>query len=226
MAFQTSVKTLAATAGRLLSRIVGYTLLGIFLNIVLLAMNWDAVAALWSQGLFAAESSDPQPGARLAGGLLLILIVISPIVYFVLGKKQGMSAAIAHIANQHKVPTIQFILAKFFDRYPELLNDLTASRNVIRQKCSNFHTFTQKQSFLVRTILNRFLSMFDFAGELDHAIAAIDDKNLPHAAKVESLSREMGQRLSLDDMQPGWLLPAMVVGANAGAVGLVRFFVG
>lgn len=219
MSLTESIKSLAKAGAILFSRILGYLALGLLLNLFILIYYWGSVSALWSS---AATLGTSPLLLRLAGALTLLAALASPVVYFILGKKQGISAAVFYIVNRQKEPVMHFTLTKFFEKYPELLVDLVASRPAILGKLGDVKTFAERQPYLVRLVLRSFLSRFDFVTEMDKAITTVEHSGLSGPAKIEMLSTEISRNLTLDTLQPGFGLPTLIVATNIGLVWLLN----
>lgn len=212
-----SIKILARAAATVLARIVAYLILGIVLNLILLSVYWSSVANLWSPP--AAETAMLLRGA---GALTLAIVLLSPLAYLILGKKQGISAALYVILDRHRVPVIHYLLTRFFARYPELLDQPGAERPALLAKLADLREFVGRQSFLIRLVLQNFLSQIDFAAELDRAMTEADQQGLTGNAKLDHVSAAVSRSAPAEAFEPGWQLPALVIGANVGLVWLIN----
>ena len=124
---------LAAKCGFLIiSRAIGFGLLGVLLNFVLLIIAWSEVSAAMHIG-HAAQTSLAWVALLLSVPFLLAMVLFMlPLMYFLFGKKHGVSQALHYALSQNREYFIQLVMGKFqtFVENRKLLTEGRASEKI------------------------------------------------------------------------------------------------
>jgi len=118
-----ALKTFAKISGSAILQMILFTIVGIFLNLLLFPFMWYEISGLIPEG--------GNPGAR-AGGPVVILValmyiwpvllfvavflVLFPVIFFFAGKKQAIKAAVSKLVNEKGDAMVGFIVSKFTER--------------------------------------------------------------------------------------------------------------
>lgn len=176
-----AIKTFAKVSGAVIMQIVLFTMVGVVLNLILTPFLWPELKSLVPQ--------ESNPGAR-AGGPVVILLVIwyflppvllallflvgLPLVFFFIGKKQGIKAAISKLVNEKGDSIVGFIVSKFTDRLannPEWKSSVQKNGMVVtvRKFFPGFIKTLQGLPWILKRPLKMVFEGIDFAGAVEEA---------------------------------------------------------
>lgn len=224
--FTSAITTFAKIGGAVLMQIFLFTMVGIVLNIILCIFLWPEFMALIPDGA--------NPGAR-AGGAAAILVVmmyvlpplslglffllLMPIVFFFIGKKQGIKAAISKLVHEKGDSMVGFIVAKFTERMannPEWKNSV--QQNGIVKTVQKFFPGFIKTLNGLPWILKRPLRLvfegIDFAGAVEEAYRTRPDAPINSPETNLHITTTIATKLKQKFQPPKGRLLLVLVGVN------------
>ncbi len=192
---------------RVSSRIAGYLVFGIALNLLLLFLFFGRFKAVDGISFTTA--------LRLAG---VLIIVASPVLYYLLGVRQGSRAAVHGLIVKYKAPLVHLLLSKILQRFPELFSGAEAARRLWGQVKEKFDEILGDNSLFLRMALRAFASHARFLGLAEDALDKFGDKSLEPAAKLEKMSEWVAERIPDERFAPSWTPLAVALILNVGLV--------
>ena len=116
----------------IMSRAIGFGLLGLLLNLILLIFAWPEISAALDIGHAAHTSLAWVMLLFRVPFLLAMLLFILPLIYFIFGQKHGISHALHFAFSQNREFLIQFVMDKFrnFVEQRPLLTEGRASEKI------------------------------------------------------------------------------------------------
>ncbi|MFZ6769531.1 hypothetical protein ACO0LM_20965 [Undibacterium sp. Di26W] len=202
MAIKSILNVTAAAGVKLSTRIIAYTAFGIVFNLFLLIFFSSS----------AGRNSSAVPWV-----LLLLMALASPIVYFIMGKKQGTATALHYIVDEHGDDLSRFVVGKLADTYPQLLDTPQASGGAIHEKLSAVIASISQQSSINKAIFDKLLEKFDFIS----VVARVMEKNVvdgpaTQEEKVERIASALKAEINVDTLKPDMRQTRILVAGNAG----------
>ncbi len=202
MAIKTVLNVSALAGIKLTSRLIGYTAFGIVFNMFLF--------------LYFANSAG-RHNSGLPWLLLCLTTLFAPVMYFLLGKKQGVAAAMHFLVEQHGQDLTSFVLGKLTDADPQLLDTAHQTGAVLHEKLNALMHKLSEQSAANKLVFNGLMQKFDFVSVISRVL-----ENNPAAGSsskeetVERIATALKEKLKLDDTKPDLRAPAKLVAVNTG----------
>ncbi|BBB59395.1 hypothetical protein UNDKW_1122 [Undibacterium sp. KW1] len=206
MAIKTILNVSALAGVKITSRLIGYTAFGVFLNLVLLLF-------------FTSWAGRGHSGLPLL--VLCVVTLLAPILYFLMGKKQGIAAALHFLAERHGSDLSQFVVSKLTDNYPQLLDKAHSAGStsaVIHEKISAQLNKMSEQSTVNKMVFGTLLQKFDFISVISRVL-----ENNPAAGSesreetADRIARALQEKLNANDLKPDLQAPARLVAGNVAA---------
>lgn len=219
-----AIKTFAKMSGAVIIQIVLFTMVGVALNLILTPFLWPELKSLVPQ--------ESNPGAR-AGGPVVILLVIwyflppvllallflvgLPLVFFFIGKKQGIKAAISNLVNEKGDSIVGFIVSKFTDRLannPEWKSSVQKNGMVVtvRKFSPGFIKTLQGLPWILKRPLKMVVEGIDFAGAVEEAYRTKPDAPINSPETNLHITTNIATKLKQKFQSPkGRLLLVLVI---------------
>jgi len=178
---------------RVSSRIVGYVIFGVLLNALLLFLFWDKFKAV--DGLSGTT-------ALRIGGMLIL--VASPVLYYMLGARQGTKAAVQGLVHKYKGPLVHMLLSKIFARFPDLFSGATKANQLWAQVKDKFNEVIGENNLFLRMAMKAFASKVRFLGLAEDALDKFGDQSLEPARRLEKMSEWIAERIPDGRFAPTW----------------------
>ena len=192
---------------RVSSRIAGYVVLGLLVNLGLLFLFWDKFKAV--------DGFSSTTALRLGG---VLIIVASPVLYYLLGARQGTKAAVQGLIRKFKAPLVHMLLSKMLSRFPELFTGAETAKKLWSTVKDRFQEIVGDNSLFLRMALKAFASKARFLGLAEDALDKFGDKNLTSADKLEKMSEWIAGRIPDDRFEPTWKPLILALILNVGLV--------
>ncbi|MBC3921030.1 hypothetical protein H8L32_26440 [Undibacterium sp. CY18W] len=202
MAIKSILNVTAAAGVKLSTRIIAYTAFGIVFNLFLLIFFSSS----------AGRNSSAVPWV-----LLLLMALASPVVYFIMGKKQGTATALHFIMDEHGDDLSRFVVGKLADTYPQLLDSTQAKGGAIHEKLSAVITSISQQSTINKAIFDKLLEKFDFIS----IVTRVMEKTSTEGAttqdeKVDRIASALKSEINVGTLKPDMRQTQILVAGNAG----------
>lgn len=199
------LKTAAKSAYYVMSRSIGFTVLGLLLNIIFL------IALLPEMRKLAVDigAAGGHAGGAAAILVLLIIIVINwrlilliaafgilfPILYFVLGKTYGVQKAISSAVSTYKDFLTSYFAERLFDqinRRPEIMEQIRKSgfRAALAENIPKYVRKMDNMPFFVRPIFKSLIRKGNFLETVNLMVEEMAQKSLTQD-EVEGTTREI-----------------------------------
>lgn len=204
-------------AVRYFVRLFFYVLLGVAVNLALLWMRRDRFATVPDLSRFDVSMSEP---------LFMVLMLLSfPMIYLVLGHRQGMAAAGYFAARTYRVTVMEFLLRQVFRTNPEWLDDLRKSGDEVKARMGNLGRLVHRSGFVQRLAFQqlamRFSKLTGAAGmiaTIDEAIDRTEKWGGTPEIKLVKLSESLGETIHVRGLKPTLKMPVIVVFLNVVSV--------
>ncbi|MBU1410151.1 hypothetical protein KKC22_01420 [Myxococcota bacterium] len=178
---------------RVSSRVAGYIVVGVLFNLVLLFLFW---------GRFRAMDGLSVTTALRIGGLFII--VASPVIYYMLGARQGSKAAVHGLVRKYKGPLVHMLLSKILARFPDLFAGTGKANQIWANVRDKFDEVLGDNSLFLRMALRAFAGKVRFLGLAEDALGKFGDQSLEPARKLEKMAEWIAERIPEDRFVPTW----------------------
>ncbi|MFZ6643076.1 hypothetical protein ACO0LL_25375 [Undibacterium sp. TC4M20W] len=206
MAIKTILNVSALAGVKITSRLIGYTAFGVFLNMVLLL-------------LFTSWAGRGHSGLPLL--LLCVTTLLAPILYFFVGKKQGVAAALHFLAERHGTDLSQFVVGKLTDSYPQLLDKAHSAGSTsaaIHEKISEQLNKMGEQSAVNKLVFSSLLQKFDFISVIGRVLESNPAAGSGSREETaEKIAKALEEKMRTDDLKPDLSAPRKLVVCNIAA---------
>lgn len=200
MTIKTILNATAAASVKLTSRMIGYTVFGVFFNLVLF--------------LYFANTTNKSNGG-LPWLLLCLITLFAPFMYFLVGKKQGVAAAIHLLVDQHGKELICLVLDKLFDTSPQLLDSAHASGTALHEKLTDLVNRLSDKSIIHKLIINGLLQKSDFIAVVCRVLENNPAANSGSKEEtVERIANALKEKININNVKPDMRSPAQLVAGN------------
>ncbi|MFZ6743450.1 hypothetical protein ACO0LC_09505 [Undibacterium sp. JH2W] len=206
MAIKTILNVSALAGVKISSRVIGYTAFGLFLNLVLFLF-------------FASWAGRGQSGLPMF--LLGLTNLLAPILYFFMGKKQGIVAALHFLAERHGTDLSHFVVGKLSDNYPQLLDKVHtagSSSAAIHEKITDQLNKLSEQSAVNKMVFNTLLQKFDFISVISQVLESNPAAGSGSREETaDKIAKALQEKLNADDLKPDLNAPTRLVTCNVAA---------
>jgi|GEM_PF-1890912 len=203
MAIKTILNVSALAGVKITSRIVGYTVFGLFLNLVLFLF-------------FASWAGRGHSGVPML--LLGLTSLLAPVLYFLMGKKQGIATALHFLAERHGSDLSQFVVGKLTENYPQLLDKAQTAGNTgaaIHEKITVQLNKMSEQSALNKLIVDTLLQKFDFISVVGRVLESNPANGSESREETaDKIARALEEKLNANDLKPDLSAPGKLVAGN------------
>lgn len=221
-----ALKTFAKVGWAVFLQILLFTIVGIVLNLVLTPFLWSEIVALVPKG--------SNPGARAGGPVAVFIViwyflpsvllglfflVIMPLVFFFIGKKQGIKAAISKIIHEKGDSMVGFIVSKFTDRMannPEWKTSIQQNGIVktVRNVFPHFIKTLNGLPWLLKRPLKMVFEGIDFAGTVEQAYKTRPDLPINSPETNQHITETISSKLKEKFQPPKGRLLLVLIGIN------------
>jgi hypothetical protein len=218
--------TFAKVGGAAMLQILLFTGIGILLNLILTPFLWPEFKALIPGGA--------NPGARAGGPVVLLVVImyvlpplllglvfllVMPLVFFLMGKKQGAKAAVSKVIHEKGDRMVGFIVAKFTDRMannPEWKTKVEKNGMVhtVRQVFPGFIKKMQGLPWILRRPLKVVFEGADFAGAIEAVYQTRPDAPINSEETNQHITANISVKLKQKFQPPKGRLLLILVGIN------------
>lgn len=225
---KSTFKTLGVITAKIITRIVGYSALGLFINAVLLFIYWGDIAN------FLAHVIAPQAAAHLStlflvpvavvmalfspstapAAIAFLSVLIFPVLFFVVGQKQGIQSAMYYVVSKKSKSTIQYLLQHLSEKYPGLMKKSINTHAHLVQKFAELSSPESTIPKPLKWLLTHFSQQCNTATMISNALAGVTEKEQTDAALIEKISTNISLEIEQLDMETSFLFPAIVVALN------------
>lgn len=193
-------KVIGGAVGVTLSRIIGYTVLGLFVTLAMAITKWDVIT-----GNVGHWRSYVLVGACIA----------LPVLYFLVGQKQGYSGAVVYLISKKKDEVIKYIVKRMFDKYPGLVISDAADGFGMRNMDLLGGIF-DGLPWLSRRVLSSFSSVVGVVDHVTSFAAKVRQSNVGVNEKMEEVSRLVSRQIDEEKYAPGLVYPASLLALSSG----------
>ena len=224
--FNTALKTFAKVSGAVILQIVLFTAVGILLNLIFIPFLIPEMKTLVPSG--------SNPGARAGGAatvvmivlyflptvlLLLFFLVLMPLIFFLVGKKQGIKAGLSKLIHEKGDNMVGFIVGKFTDRMannPEWKESMQKNGVVVtvRKFFPGFMKTLQGLPWILKRPLKIVFEGIDFAGAVEAAYATRPDAPINSPETNAHITETIASKLKLKFPPPKGRLLLILVAIN------------
>jgi len=225
------------------SRVSVFTLFGIVLNAVAFFLDRHAVLA------YLVLSTGAMPGARAGGagavivlfvmaysfvvdnpvffGIALLFCVVFPLLHFLVGKKYGISAALAYAARNKQAALVGYIVERILmaaARHPQWQQWLSEGgvAHALDRFLPPYLRRLDNMPWLLRTAVKRLLGKFDFATELVRSLRASGIDRLDPERISDAAAKLFETHISAKMFAPSWRAFWVLTVVNVLFAALVR----
>lgn len=213
MKYELPLTELMRAGFRVSSRVAGYLAVGLLLNLGLL---WKFFPDLKAFDGFSTTTL-----LRLAG---MLVIVASPVLYYLLGVRQGSRAAVFGLVKKYKAPLVHTLLAKMMARFPELFACVAGAAGaegaarLWGQVKEKFDQILGANSLFLRMALRTFVSRVRFLSLAEDALGKFAGKEGDPEKRLEKMAEWIAERVPDDRFAPSWTPLAFTLTLNVGLV--------
>jgi hypothetical protein len=224
--FTAALKTFAKVGGAVMLQIVLFTAVGIVLNLIFIPFLIPEMKTLTPSG--------SNPGARAGGaavvliiilyllptiGVLALFLVLMPLIFFFVGKKQGIKAGLSKLIHEKGDNMVGFIVGKFTDRMannPEWKESMQKNGVVVtvRKFFPGFIKTLQGLPWILKRPLKIVFEGIDFAGAVEAAYATRPDSPINSPETNAHITETISSKLKLKFSPPKGRLLLILVGIN------------
>jgi hypothetical protein len=225
---KSTLKLLSAIAAKMITRVLGYSLLGLIINAVLLYMYWGDITA------FLAQVISPQAAAHLSALFLVpiavvmalfspetapaaiafLSVLVFPVLFFVVGQKQGIQSAIYYVISKQSKSTIAYLLQHLNDKYPGLMKKSIDTHALLIEKFAQLSnpesTIPKPLKLLVAHLAERVNS----ATIISNTLNGLAQEEHTNAELIEKIATNISVEIEQLDMEPSLHLPVLVIALN------------
>jgi len=187
---------------RVSSRVAGYLVLGLLVNLGLLFAFFGRLKAV--DGLSTTTV------LRLGG---MALIVASPVLYYWLGVRQGSRAAVFGLVRRYKAPLVHTLLSKMMARFPELFAGAEGAGRLWGQVREKFDDILGENQLFLRMALRTFVARVRFLSLAEDALGKFAGQGSPEA-RLEKMADWIAERVPDDRFAPSWTPLAFALTLN------------
>lgn len=216
-----ALKTFAKVGGAVIFQIFLFTAVGIILNIILTLFLIPEIGKLGSVDVSGNKESYTF-WQKVKTFIPLILLFFSflllfPVLYFFVGKKQGIKAAISKLVHEKGDGIVGFIVSKFTDRMannPEWKTSIQKNGIVktVRNAFPGFIRTLQGLPWILKRPLKIVFETIDFAGAVEQAYKTRPDAPINSPETNQHITEIIATKLKLKFQPPkGKLLLTMVI---------------
>lgn len=193
------VKLVSKIIGVVVIRIVGYGFVGVLFSLALLVAKWDAISGI-SLGL-----------NHWRGVVFLLACLGIPIAFFLVGQKQGVTAAVSYLVDKRKNEIVLFIVTKFCNKYPEVLQGGGENEAFIADHLNSANQFIVGVPAIVKWVLASFIAFVGLADYVSQAIIQIRNSGDTIDNKIRRASELAAGFIDEGKYAPGYMLPCILV---------------
>lgn len=221
-----ALKTMAKVGGAVMMQMVIFTGVGILLNVVLAAFLWPEYVSLVPSG--------SSPGARAGGplviliailyilpplGLALFFLILMPVLFFLVGKKQGVKAGISKLVHEKGDAVVYFIVSKFTDKmasHPEWKESINKNGIVqtVRKFFPPFIKTLQGLPWILKRPLKLVFEGVDFAGAVEASYRSRPDLPINSPETNQQITSTIADKLKQKFQAPQGRLLLLMVAIN------------
>lgn len=201
-----ALKTFAKVGVAIIFQIILFTAIGIALNIILTLFLIPEIEKLGAKKSYIPLTL-----------LLASFILLFPLIYFFLGKKQGIKAAISKLVHEKGDGIVGFIVSKFTDRMASNSDWKTSiqKNGIVKTVRNVFPGFIRTLEGLPWILKRPFKIVFetiDFAGAIEQAYATRPDAQINSPETNQHITEIISTKLKQKFQPPkGKLLLTMVI---------------
>ncbi len=191
----------------ILIRIIGYTLIGILINVVLLTVQWDVISSIFT-------STSDKDNNLIISYLSLISVILFPVLFFIVGQKQGVMKALSNLISKKRTPVISWLLNQFHKKYPKILEAKNESNEKIIATVNNVAGYVDNVPILLTPVLNSFASIIDLGAKYIVVAKTAKCGDLSSEEKIEDIAKVISDMIPEDLLSPGLKLPLILLTFN------------
>ncbi len=194
---------------RVSSRVAGYLAVGLLLNLGLLFAFFGDLKAF--------DGFSTTTLLRLGG---MLVIVASPVLYCLLGVRQGSRAAVFGLVQKYKAPLIHTLLSKMMARFPELFAGAVGAAGaegaarLWGQVKEKFDEILGENSIFLRMALRAFVARVRFLRLAEDALGKFAGKETDPAKRLEKMAEWIAERIPDERFAPTWTPLAFALSSN------------
>lgn len=225
---KSTLKILGVITAKMVTRIVGYSFLGLLINAVLLYIYWGDIAA------FLAQVISPQAAAHVStlflvpvavvmalfspdtapAAIAFLSVLLFPVLFFVVGQKQGIQSAMYYVVSKQSKSTIEYLLQHLNDKYPGLIKKSIDTHAHLVEK---FAQLTNPESTIpnpLKRLVTHLSQRFNTATMISSALDGVVGQEQTDSALIEKISTNISLEIEQLDMETSFFLPAIVIALN------------
>lgn len=222
-ALQSGLKTAAGCSVRVVGRVLGYTAIGLIINIIFIVLLTPEISGLFHSPVATVERGVAVPlegiGYALAwvgkNTLPLVLYLVFAIgftlAYFLIGKKQGVASALNYAFNSNKSFIVANTLTKFLE-YLETKIDPSSLDSLpdLGARFDNYKKKMANQPVAVRWISKTLFEKFDLVSVVSEVAKETDRKDMTSKEYIVQLAVPVSDRIDVELFKPS-LMPFLVL---------------
>jgi hypothetical protein len=224
-ALSITLQQAAKTTYYIVSRIAGFVALGLVVNIVLVALLWPEF------NVISQQYQGAQPLIRV-----LIVILLSGVfllgwsaLYFLLGQKHGILAALRYILAENKFFVTEYLVSKLLERIhamPVWLEKINQSgvRKALNEILPIYLAKLDNMSWALRKLFRLLIEQIDVQGIVS---AVIEEQQLTEL-DVPKLNKGIAVRINalMEDifLTPNWQWLLILIVSNIGVFGALKYY--
>jgi hypothetical protein len=207
MKIKQTLKFIGTLISIVLTRIIGYVILGIIINIIIVYSQWDIISNIFAEDQRAVDSI-------WKSYLVLTGCLIMPVFYYVVGQKQGLMASLSFIIRKQKINVLTYIFTNFCTKHPDVLESKSEISQSTIEKFNKVSNFLDKLPFIVQWILNSLISKLSLASNFASVIASGNNESTDNEKNISRICSIVSESIPEDILAPSFKIPMCLVGAN------------
>lgn len=234
------IKTFAKQGLKALLTISIFTIVGIFINWLLLLFMIPELRILFDASAASAGHAGGV-GAVLsalisvvlnwkASLLFLTFFIIFPFLHFLFAKKYAISIAITSLLKEKKSQFVEYIMQKFFDRLHsklEWLDTLNSSSllKAVNEYLPSYLVKLEGMPFIIRVIVKIFLARIDFLGIVSGVLTEEGKIDISQEEITDKITRKVNTVLDEKVFSPSIQANLILSGVNIFAFIGIKVFI-
>ncbi len=184
-----------------LKKVLGYLLVGVLVNLILISIQGASV--LFKDQSFGLNSD------TIEVSIIIIIALVVPVFYLVLGHRHGTMAAGFHLADAYCVPVIISTLEAIFEKHKHWLSNLSESKDKIKQQLSQADSSLKNMSFMQHMFYQKALQKIraqkhiqNLTTTVDQAFDLAQERGGSDNEKMNTIAEVLKSQIDLGFLKP------------------------
>jgi hypothetical protein len=207
MKIKQTLKFIGTVISLVLIRIIGYVILGIIVNICIANLQWNIISRVFVEDHNNIENI-------WKSYLLIAGCLMMPVLYYIVGQKQGLMASLSFIIKKQKLNVLTYLFTNFCKKHPDILTSKNEISPITLEKLNKVSNFIEKLPFIVQWVLNSLISKLSLASKFASVIALRKTESMDDDQKISSICNAVSELIPEDILSPSLKFPMYLLGIN------------